>query len=105
MTASKIIRLRKQGYKIWRIAELCKCSENDVAEVLVDAGFYSIQAIESVVFYERKPDRQTIRKRVNRMREVRKKINQKRRVEERSKVTDRDWKGWHKAFFESVEKE
>lgn len=80
---AKIARLRREGYKIWRIVELTGLTENDVMEALVDTKFYPSEATEMIVknarLRERKPQPETTRRRVNEMRATRIRTNQARR--------------------------
>ena len=83
-TDTEILRLRREGYKIWRITELANASENDVMEILVDAGVYPLNAAGIIPANERnnerKPTRETTKERLARMREHRRKVNQARRT-------------------------
>lgn len=78
--ASIIIRLRNEGYRIWRIAELAECSANDVMEILIDAGIEKLETCELVLQLERKMTREERKKRLARMRARRKRENQARRI-------------------------
>ena len=75
-----VLRLRREGYKIWRIAELANISTDDVMEILVDAGLEQEKACKLTLFRERKPDRETTKELLARMRASRRKINQARRI-------------------------
>lgn len=51
----RIIQLRREGYRIWKIAELTGRSTDDVVEVLVDAGIIAISLVEAFIARESKP--------------------------------------------------
>ena len=72
--------MRKEGYRIWRIAEQCRVSANDVLEVLVDAGLERLDTCDLVLAAEAKPTREQTQERVDRMRARRKRENLERRV-------------------------
>ena len=77
---SQIIRLRNEGYRIWRIAELANVSANDVMEVLVDAGIVPLEIVETRLACEQKPTRESTRKSLLRIREGVSKYNRARRI-------------------------
>ena len=76
---SNIIRMRREGYKIWRIVEVVGMDEYFVAAVLVKAGLMPTGNIDATLAAERKPDAESIAAKLRRMRRVRKNVNQKRR--------------------------
>ena len=77
---SAIIRLRREGYRIWRIAELANVSANDVMDILIDAGIERLETCELILYVDRKPTREETQERLRRMRASRKRINQARRI-------------------------
>ena len=46
---------RRNGYRIWRIAELCDASVYDVVDALVDSGMLDERMVEVTISRERKP--------------------------------------------------
>lgn len=51
-TRRRIIRHRRDGYRLWRIADMEGVSITDVAEVLVDAGVIHESMVEAWVATE-----------------------------------------------------
>lgn len=51
---SKVIRSRRQGFKLWRIALDHKLSVQDVARILVDAGIIHLDLVEATITRETK---------------------------------------------------
>lgn len=72
--------MRKEGYRIWRIAEMFRVSANDVLEILVDANMESLDTCQLVLAAESKPTRERSQERLDRMRARRKRENLERRV-------------------------
>lgn len=51
---TQVIRSRRQGFKLWRIALDHKLSVQDVASILVDAGLVSLALVEATIARESK---------------------------------------------------
>ena len=55
MTPTQYVqRLRREGYRFWKIAIITGLTENDVAEMLVDSGMYSIETCVLVMAQEKR---------------------------------------------------
>ena len=52
---SRIVKLRREGYRLWKISEMTGQTINDVMEVLVDCGVLDGRLIEAVIARESKP--------------------------------------------------
>ena len=48
---------RRDGYRIWRIAEMCGASVYDVVEALVDSGMIDERMVEVTISRERRPQK------------------------------------------------
>ena len=75
----RILQLRREGYRLWRIAEMTGATINEVAKVLVDHGSLSINAVEARIAVESKPTREQVRSRVKRLAATRIRQNMARR--------------------------
>ncbi|HUS40038.1 MAG TPA: hypothetical protein VMX74_11335 [Pirellulales bacterium] len=62
-----IIKLRREGYRLWRIAEMTGSTINEVAKVLVDHGLLKINVVEARIANESKPTREQIKSGVKRL--------------------------------------
>lgn len=51
---ARIVRLRRQGFRLWAIAKECGISVNDVVEQLVDAGEMNIRISQAWIGLEGK---------------------------------------------------
>lgn len=72
---NRIVQLRREGYKVWRIAELVNKHINVVARVLVNQGVMSEKNIEYMLSVERKKTKDEVRECVQKMRDRRKRTN------------------------------
>ena len=75
---NRICQLRREGYKVWRIAEMVNKHINTVAHVLVNEGVMSAKNIEFILSVQRKKTKDEVRECVRKMRERRKSENMKR---------------------------
>ena len=74
----EIIRMRREGYKIWRIAEAIGVDEYFVAAVLVSAGLGGGN-IDATMSAEVEPTKESIAAKLRRMRRTRCERNKRRR--------------------------
>ena len=79
-TINRILRMRSEGYKIWKIAQECGVEERIVAYVLTRAGKIDLNTVEMVVKRERAPTSESTKLKVAAMRASRKGINRNRRI-------------------------
>jgi len=63
----RILQLRREGYRLWRIAEMTGATINEVAKVLVDSGVIPLNTIEARMAVESKPTREQIKSGVKRL--------------------------------------
>lgn len=75
-----ILRMRREGYKIWKIAKAVEADADFVAATLVREGILTANNVMATMNAEREPDKESIAARLRRMRRVRKNANQNRRI-------------------------